>query len=117
MPTEHWKELTKHSLDAGDNSLSVPIDFDGIDMFAYPTNFKKNIGGINYNGYHFVHILDLAEMYKYSKRSAFKKMALQWLKYYKNWPSLKYLNDVSHTHYLYGENFDDYVIKRYLSQN
>lgn len=64
MPTESWKEISTHTLKAGSNKIVSEIPFDDVDMFAYPTNFKKMIGGVMYNGYHFIHIINLAELYQ-----------------------------------------------------
>lgn len=117
MPTQGWKEISIHKLMAGENKISTDIEFDGIDMFAYPTNFKKHIGGVNYNSYHFVHIIDLGELYKYSNRNSFKQYAEKWLKYYERWTDLPCLKDgYSLTHYQYGEGFSDYVEKHFLSE-
>ncbi len=108
MPTESWKEISEFSLKPDSpEGIDCPIPFDDVDLFAYPTNFKKKIGGVNYNGYHFVHIVDLAELYAFSKRDVLKQTAEKWLEYIDDWddlPSLKGGQFKLKSH-IYGESF------------
>lgn len=92
MPTESWKEIADLVIDPdGITYIECPLPFDGNDLFAYPTNFKKKIGVEMFNVYHFIHVLNLAELYHYSKRITLKHTAEKWLGYYKKWDSLPYL--------------------------
>ncbi len=114
MPTESWKEISEIKCMPGRNKLTVDLPFDGKDMFAYPTNFKKFIDGTMYNGYHFVHIVDLGELYRFSKREILKTTALDWLSYYNRWSELPYLEGYSLTHYQYGEGFEEYIHRNFF---
>lgn len=112
MPTERWNllhTLTVSSSDTFEFELKLP--FDGRDTFAYPTNFKKVIDGINYNAYHFVHIIDLAELYSYCGKPSFKHYALRWLDYVESWKDSPLLQDeiYSYAPHAYGEKFGDIV--------
>ena len=63
LPTRRWKTLTGLSIERGFNRLLLDLPMGPDNLIAYPTNFKKRIhgpSGLNYNGYHFVHVLDLA---------------------------------------------------------
>ncbi len=116
MPTERWKELQTISL-SPDTEIEIecPIPFDGENLFAYPTNFKKKINGLMYNGYHFVHIVDLADLYAYSRRSSLKLMARRWLQYINKWNEFPVLrNDMySLKSHIYGDNLN-LVVKKIL---
>jgi hypothetical protein len=110
MPTERWRELEKIRLEPGLNTVECEIPFDGTDMFAYPTNFKKTIDGVNYNGYHFVHIVDCAELYKFTRRKILKEYAEKWLRYTESWNSLKVLDNKYSLHsHIYGDKLSSLV--------
>ena len=110
MPTESWKQIGTFSLQGNaDNHIESTIPLDGDDLFAYPTNFKKKIGGILYNGYHFIHIVDLADLYAFSKRPSLKRWTKQWLEYSEAWENLPILEGYSLVPYVYGEGFSKNV--------
>lgn len=116
MPTESWKLLREVAVGSGEvTEIECPIPFDGVDLFAYPTNFKKKIGDLSYNGYHFVHIVDLAELYGYSRRAVLKDVAEKWLAYYEGWSDLPYLKGDKYSllPHLYGSDFPA-VVRRLL---
>jgi hypothetical protein len=117
MPTKSWKEIGNVCCKKGINNISINIPFDEINLFAYPTNFKKYIGGKKYNGYHFVHIIDLGELYRYSKRKSFKETALKWMEYYNQWESLPVLEGFEKHHYLYREKFEAFIMKEYFTNS
>ena len=58
-------------------------------LVAYPTNFLKQIGGKNYNVYHYIHINSMKTLYEYTKRENFNKYYLKWLGYTKRWPEMQ----------------------------
>ena len=108
MPTEGWKELGEFYLGSHrETDIALPIPFDGFELFAYPTNFKKKIGGGSYNSYHFIHILDLTELYHHSRRESLKYIAEKWLEYYENWRFLPCHEEQKYSlhSYIYGECF------------
>jgi hypothetical protein len=112
MPTESWKELQCLLLDPdAEIDVECSIPFDGDDLFAYPTNFKKKIGGGMYNGYHFVHIVDLADLYAYSRRSPLKEMAEKWLEYINGWHELPILiaGNYSLKSHIYGDDINKII--------
>jgi D-glucuronyl C5-epimerase C-terminus len=113
MPTKRWRHIKTFNLDAGDVSIEENLPFDERNMFAYPTNFKKVIGGKNFNAYHFIHIIDLAELYSYSGRLPFKQYALRWLKFVEAWPKLDALKDHKYSleAHAYGNEFPSLVAK------
>lgn len=113
MPTQTWKQVGEVDLPAGNSVIECPLPFDGIDMFAYPTNFNKRIGDHRYNGYHFVHIVDLAELYQFSGREQLKSTALQWLDYIDRWPDFPPLQlpEISLESHVYGAGLRQAVDK------
>lgn len=117
MPTESWKELKRLSLQPEvENEVDCSVPFDGGDLFAYPTNFKKKIGGVMYNGYHFVHIVDLAELFAYSGRISLKETAVKWLEYIDGWESMPALASgvYSLKSHIYGDDLKE-IIRRLLN--
>jgi len=120
MPTETWKQLAEIPLGAGEPvSLECTVPFDGEDLFAYPTNFKKKIGGVMYNGYHFVHVVDLAELYAYSRRTSLKTIAEKWLGYIDGWHELSVLagGNYSLKSHIYGDDLNTVIHRLLQSRN
>lgn len=113
MPTEHWSDVERITVPlAGTNTIACKIPFDEQNMFAYPTNFKKKIGDKFFNGYHFVHIVDCAEIFRFSKRSIFRDYALRFLGYQQRWSELGFSESYALTPHLeYSEGFSSYVRK------
>ncbi len=112
MPTQRWRQISVVSLIAAEiNHLQFYLEFDDKDLFAYPTNFKKKIGDKFVNAYHFVHIIDLAEMFEFSKRDVFREFSLKWLVYYEKWPHDPLLASGAWSllPYKYGDRFRDVI--------
>lgn len=104
MPTQSWNAIESYALTAGiGTQITSNIPFDSENMFAYPTNFKKSIRGMKFNGYHFVHIIDLAEIYAFCKRDIFKEYCLMWLSYVEKWKDLELLKNYSKDSHIYGD--------------
>lgn len=117
MPTQRWRQISEVHLAADtENHLRVAIPFDGKDLFAYPTNFKKLIDGESFNAYHFVHVVDLAEIYQFSKRETFREFALKWLGYYEAWDGFPALSggEWSLLPYKYGKDFRSVIEAKML---
>jgi hypothetical protein len=114
LPTQKWRQVKTLNIFAGDVSIDSELPFDGKDLFAYPTNFKKEIGGVKYNAYHFVHIIDLVELYSYNANPVFKKYALRWLGYINEWSGLKLLQEGGYSlePHSYGRDFSSIVQNR-----
>jgi hypothetical protein len=90
MSTERWDEISKIKVTtSGKNSIECQLPFDAENMFAYPTNFKKKINDKYYNGYHFIHIVDCAEIFRFSKRKIFRDYAMKFLRYQECWSKLE----------------------------
>jgi hypothetical protein len=112
MPTERWIQISTVALSGNkQNDLSVEIPFDGKSLFAYPTNFKKRIGEKLFNAYHFVHIVDLAEIHGYSKRKVFKEFAMKWLDYCGQWGGMQSLSSEQYSllPHKYGQGFRAHI--------
>jgi hypothetical protein len=95
MPSTNWRELEPITMEEGLNNIKIPLMYDDKNMFAYPTNFNKDIHrgkGKKYNAYHFVHIVDLAIFYKYSKEKMFLNTCRKWLSYVDEWPKLSFID-------------------------
>lgn len=110
LPTVRWKTMGNFHVASGGNRLALQVPMDSDNLVAYPTNFLKRIhgpAGLNYNGYHFVHTIDLAVLYKLTGRRSLKEWGERWLSYISHWPSLPYLpsSRFSHKHYT-GMDFE-----------
>lgn len=117
MPTTRWREIGRHALRSGTNQIDGDIPFDDRNIFAYPTNFKKKIGGRFYNAYHIVHVIDLAVLYAGTGRQIFADTAIKWLSYMDHWPEMTVLADpqTSKSSHVYGDDLPA-VVERYLSK-
>lgn len=112
MATTKWRKVAKVELAKGQNTVSEKLSFDSQNLFAYPTNFAKKIKGKFYNVYHFVHIIDLCELYRFSKIPQFKEYALLWLNHYKKWRKMPMLKDVEKVQFSsYGNNFESHAMQ------
>lgn len=118
LATKKWRQIKTLDISAGYVSINSELPSDSKDLFAYPTNFKKKIEGINYNAYHFVHIIDLVDIYSYSPNPSFKKYALRWLGYINEWSGLKLLQEGGYSlePYAYGRDFSSFVKNRLESK-
>lgn len=88
MPTTGWREIGEIEFRLADGVASIDLPWDDECLFAYPTNFKKKLGGKNFNAYHYIHIDDLAWLYAYTGDPEFKSVALRWFKYVSEWGNL-----------------------------
>ena len=111
MPTERWRQISTVNLIAGSNQMCIDIPYDQQNLFAYPTNFKKKIGDEYFNAYHFVHIVDLAEIYAFSGRGMFRDFAMKWLRYYEQWEHVSALAEMDYSllPHKYGINFREMI--------
>jgi hypothetical protein len=113
IPATGWREVGRVDLISGHNELRLPISWDSENLFAYPTNFKKNVDGKFFNAYHYVHIADLAELYAASGIGLFKQYAQRWLRVTRTWPNLPSLqsDQLSFLPITGGERFPEIVEK------
>lgn len=113
MPTERWENISFIDVEEkGNHFIKQKIPYDDTNLFVYPTNFKKYIDGKYHNGYHFVHIVDLAELYRSSKREIFKEYAIKFLGYYERWRELGLTSDYSvEPHIEYQGGFRAFVMR------
>ncbi|TQM90344.1 D-glucuronyl C5-epimerase family protein [Roseinatronobacter monicus] len=111
MPTERWNDFARIATSTpGANTIHCQIPFDAQNMFAYPTNFKKKIGDRFFNGYHFVHIIDCAEIFRFSGRTIFRDYALRFLGYQERWSELGFSDVYALTPHLdYPVGFSQFV--------
>lgn len=119
IPTTRWREIREHDLKAGSNMILGDITSDGRDLFAYPTNFKKKLGDLYHNAYHFVHVMDLAILYHETGRIYFAEMARKWVDYLDRWPDMRELSryDISLQPYGYEDDHFRRMVEKYLSAN
>ncbi|MGO3648236.1 D-glucuronyl C5-epimerase family protein [Agrococcus casei] len=113
LPTTGWREIATLQVPEGSSHQAIDIPFDGTDLFAYPTNFKKVIDGTWYNGYHFVHVIDLAEIYRFSPRPLLREFTIKWLEYIDHWPDMDALQDPKYSYesHVYGDKLERLVYK------
>lgn len=111
MPTERWDLFAQIAIDKSDHHrLRIEIPYDAENMFAYPTNFKKKIGGKFYNGYHFIHIIDCVELFRFTRLPIFREYALKFLASCERWHELELPETYAITPHLdYSDGFSHYV--------
>jgi len=88
QPTR-WISLGTFNVSKNTPKIWVTIPWRKAWLVAYPTNFLKQIGGKNYNVYHYIHINSMKTLYDYTKREKFNKYYLKWLGYTERWPEME----------------------------
>ena len=78
-----WISLGKFNVSKNSSKIWVTIPWREAWLVAYPTNFLKQIGGKNYNVYHYIHINSMKTLYEYTKREKFNKYYLKWFRIHK----------------------------------
>ena len=84
-----WISLGSFNVPKNTSEICVTIPWREAWLVAHPTNFGKQIGGRNYNVYHYIHINSMKKLYDYTKREKFNKYYLKWLGYTKRWPEME----------------------------
>jgi len=84
-----WISLGSFNVPKNTSEICVTIPWRWAWLVAHPTNFGKQIGGRNYNVYHYIHINSMRILYDYTKREKFNKYYLKWLGYTKRWPEME----------------------------
>ena len=84
-----WISLGNFNVSENTPKIWVTIPWSKAWLVAYPTNFLKQIGGKNYNVYHYIHINSMKTLYDHTKREKFKKYYLKWLEYTNKWPEME----------------------------
>ena len=97
MPIAGWKNLPTLEIMPGENTIRFTIPMDEIPLLGYPTNFKKKIGGLYYNAYHYLHIQNLYALNNFFPRPDYMYWGLKWLEYVTRWPDAEYFkgDDIS----------------------
>ena len=98
-----WVEIGGQELEAGQNVMELPIPWEAVPLVAYPTNFRKDFGGKQYNVYHFIHFENLQRLQKFSGDPVLAAYASKWEKYVEKWPEMDIYAD------------QDLVLSRYQS--
>ncbi|PWJ81673.1 D-glucuronyl C5-epimerase-like protein [Pseudaminobacter salicylatoxidans] len=81
-----WKRVRTLHLSHGVNNVSIPISWNDIPLLGYPTNFKKKVGGINRNVYHWMHVTNLESLSK--RYPNLLPWAEKWRGYTERWSSM-----------------------------
>lgn len=90
MPTQKWELLEELNLsNKAEFKLSVDIPNTFLSKAIYPTNFKKKIGGKNYNAYHFIHIEKLEQILTWYQSEVIAKYVDRWRQYVSEWPNME----------------------------
>jgi len=92
----NWEEVNEFKLLSGENHVEASLDFKGIGLTAYPTNFLKLIRGNNYNVYHYIHILNLEQLYDETGYEVFRDYAVKWKQYTEDWPKMDLYKGLKH---------------------
>jgi hypothetical protein len=66
-------------------------------LLAYPTNFLKRDAGRLYNGYHWLHVKQLGNLYEMTGHQILDDYARQWQSYTERWRELSLYEGVEKT--------------------
>jgi hypothetical protein len=88
IKTDEFTEIASVELVPGQNEIDIPIPWASAELVAYPTNFKKRLGGRQYNQYHFIHIDTLTKLGAYTGSEVFCRYATRWQEYVERWPNI-----------------------------
>jgi hypothetical protein len=83
-----WVTVARVDCPAGTSRLDVGLPWDVTDLVAYPTNFKKVIGGEQTNVYHMTHIRRLRELADATGLRELREWANTWTRYVGAWGSM-----------------------------
>jgi hypothetical protein len=83
-----WIELATVKVAAGSRNVGVPLPYEPIDLFSYPTNFAHTFGGKHLNTYHGTHIVRLTQLAKMTGNRTLAFWARRWRDYVDEWPAL-----------------------------
>lgn len=83
------RSLGVHFLEAGTHTLEIEVPWHKAELIAYPTNFRKNIAGNQFNQYHFIHVDTLRKLAKFSRSSILSYYAERWADYPPRWNTLR----------------------------
>ena len=79
--------LNVYDLEPGIHELEVAIPWETVPNVAYPTNFRKQIGGKKYNVYHYLHIKNLQILGESLADPVLLEYANRWQLYADQWNS------------------------------
>lgn len=86
MSGDRWHVLEQRAVGEGRSVIRVAIPWDLAYLAPYPTSFGKNIGGKNFNQYHFIHIECLRSLHELlPDREVLVRYADKWEDYTKQW--------------------------------
>lgn len=88
LANRRWITLAELPITKGRNSIEASIPWTEARHIAQPTNFQKEIGGKNYNVYHFIHFENLAKLGKRTGDSTLTEFSEKWASYVDKWPTM-----------------------------
>jgi len=88
-----WVDIETVALRSGENRLSISIPWRKVRLVAYPTNFRKKVGGRFHNSYHFLHVISLYDLHRRTPRKQFRDYWEKWLGYTKQWAGVSPYKD------------------------
>ncbi|XBQ16168.1 MAG: D-glucuronyl C5-epimerase family protein [Oceanicaulis sp.] len=84
-----WAEIGRAEVTPGVNEIAFEIPWEAARFTAYPTNFRKEIGGRHFNVYHFLHIENLSRLAAITGEPSFDAYADRWQTYAdERWPEM-----------------------------
>lgn len=86
MSPDRWVLIDERDLPEGQSVSPVEPESAPLDLIAYPTNFNKNIGGTQYNVYHWLHIRNLDQIAAAADSEILRDWSARWRGYTQEWP-------------------------------
>lgn len=88
MPIDRYEPLATVPLQTGRHLLEISVPWTAAERIAYPTNFKKSLGGKQYNSYHFIHIDTLDALERITRDPMLAYYRDRWTQYPGRWPGI-----------------------------
>lgn len=82
-----WRAVQEVKLVEGINHVRLPLRWANIPLLGYPTNFKKKVGGVNRNVYHWMHVTNLEALSR-PEYPEISNWASRWRSYTERWPAM-----------------------------
>lgn len=85
MLVSGWKDHSRVELAGGRQSIDITVGMDEFQLVGYPTNFRKEIAGKFYNGYHWAHCANVRRLLEATADVRLVSWLVRWVEYLARW--------------------------------
>jgi D-glucuronyl C5-epimerase C-terminus len=83
-----WVALSETEVAAGTHDVDLPIPYEPVDLFSYPTSFARRFHGRPQNSYHGTHIVRLRQLAELTGTDSLRGWADRWRRYVDEWQTI-----------------------------